>query len=110
MTLDPHLLALQRATQRKPKDASSARLNEGVNRVPGVVFRPDAVLEAAATQLDAGGGTGVEGSQEATLPAVENARCPSKRQSSPSQQRKAKTFNSGISPASRNTRIPNLIC
>ena len=64
VNVEPHLLTLQRATQRKPKDASSARLNGRVNRGPEVVLRPDTVPEpdAAATQLDGEGDTRVEGS------------------------------------------------
>ena len=40
VNVDPYLLTLQRATQTKPKGASSARLNERINRGPEVVLRP----------------------------------------------------------------------
>ena len=101
--VEPHLLTLQRATQRKPKDASSARLNDRVYRGPDVVLLPDAVPEpdAAATQLDGEGDTRTEGSQEDSAQATANVRGPSKRQTSPSQRNRAKKLNSGISPGTK---------
>ena len=72
--------------QRKPRDASSTRLNERVNPGPDVVLRPGAVPEPVATQLDGEDDTRVAESQEDSAQAAVSVSGPSKRQSWPSQQ------------------------